>query len=678
LTSLTLPLRRACLALWTAALLPLCVASMAQTEPPFRTEPSDPPEASDSAPLPSPEDLNTSIPAYLAAWTSKRSNAPTSEDFNAPFPWLLNEEDDLVVSLADFEPQTAKPAVPPTAPGPFTPSRSGVVRVEQFKHMEKQGNGDIKATGGVVAIYTDDQTQQQTTVTAQEFDYVAATGQAQARGSVRLENKDVIFTGQDLNYNFQTQTGTITNGIGVGDYFTLRGQLIKAQGDGSYVVEHGEYTTCIRARPDYKIRARQLIIKPGDYVVAHGLILYMGGTRVISWPRYKINLKHSHAVPVPLPGYDKTDGPFVRLHDRPIEEANHSVDYDVRVGALRLPIGLVGYVTDIVRPLYNSPPPHIYLNTLVDPLRGILEQLNSPTYTEYAENSFREQVLPRSTFDAVFQNNLGVYNRQRTDLSLTRGEIALRFINMLAKRAQTPDLQAAENQNPQDRVLGNTQAVLARVPNAPFLLDSNFVLSEIHEMPTDVTAGRLAFHASLASQPLIIGRRISLRAGLSNWFHLYTTGTAHDLTSPEIALDYVPTRTSRIGVAYRYVSTTGRTPFAFDARDIRNEVRLQYQVSGPWAFGVVSKIDVDRGRSYDTEFAVLRNFDCMQVGINYRARSQSFNIIFNLLPPTPDRARRRLLPLNPNPNPGISMNGTPAQTALNPNAVTNLGFGDEE
>ena len=161
---------------------------------------------------------------------------------------------------------------------------------------------------------------------------------------------------------------------------------------------------------------------------------------------------------------------------------------------------------------------------------------------------------------------MGIYNRTYTDLSLTRAEIALRFINILGNRGHTAPAPAATPQNPQERVLGDTKSVLQRASNAPFLLDANFVLSDIHEMPTNVTAGRFAFHSSLASQPLIIGQRISLRAGLSNWFHLYTTGTAHDLTSPEVALDYVPTRTSRIGVAYRYMSTAGKTPFEFDAR----------------------------------------------------------------------------------------------------------------
>ncbi len=632
--------------------------------------------------------------AALLTFTLAAARSDTLPVLSAPHEPTLGEllaadEDEVVLPLEGIMPSPSQSATQLPAPQSNPDAvQPGVVHVSGFKTFHRSGNGDIQASGGGQMVYTEEGATSTTTLTAQEINYVAATGQLNAVGTVHLSreasphSEAVQFVGQSLTYNFQTQTGRVSNAFLAGDYFTASGKVITAQPDGTYVVEQGEYTTCIRNRPDYKIRARRLTVKPGQYVSARGVILYVGGTRLISWSSYRVSLKRAHSAPVPLPGYNKTDSLFVRLHDTPIEEDHHSLDYDARIGVRRLPVGLVGYVADIAPPAYHSPPPRIYLNTLIDPLRGILEQISPPTYTEYTENSFRDQFSARSTVDAVFQNNMGVYNRQRTDLSLTRAEVALRLINLLGNREHTAPASPTDTQNPPERVLGNTESVLQRVPNAPFLLDANFVLSEIHEMPTNVTAGRFSFHAALATQPLIIGKRISLRAGLSNWFRLYTTGTAHDLTSPEVALDYVPTRTSRIGVAYRYVSTAGTTPFAFDARDIRNEVRLQYQVSGPWAFGVVSKIDVDRSRSYDTEFAVLRNFDCMQVGINYRVRNQSFNIIFNLLPPTQDRARRQMLPLNPGPS--LSLNhpnqaqSVTSSSGLNPNAVTTTAFGNTD
>jgi hypothetical protein len=204
--------------------------------------------------------------------------------------------------------------------------------------------------------------------------------------------------------------------------------------------------------------------------------------------------------------------------------------------------------------------------------------------------------------------------------------------------------------------VGSTEAAIQRIPNASFLLDVSASIGEFNEQPTNIAAGRFGLRADAASQPNLIGKRLSWRLGASDWFNAYTTGTTYDLLSAEAELNYVPTRTSVFGAGYRYLTDAGTTPFSFDRRDIRHELRLRYQVGGPWAFGVLTKFDLERSRVFDSEFAVVRNFDCMQVGVEYRLRTQSFEVIFNLLPPTPDREQRmRTFPIvNPAPSPTAS------------------------
>ena len=102
----------------------------------------------------------------------------------------------------------------------------------------------------------------------------------------------------------------------------------------------------------------------------------------------------------------------------------------------------------------------------------------------------------------------------------------------------------------------------------------------------------------------------------------------------------MPTQTSLFGIAYRYLTDAGATPFLYDRRDLRHELRLRYQVGGPWAFGIIERYDLEMLRGYDTEVAVVRNFDCMQVGVSYRSLQQSVNLIFNILPGRSDKARR--------------------------------------
>ncbi len=57
-------------------------------------------------------------------------------------------------------------------------------------------------------------------------------------------------------------------------------------------------------------------------------------------------------------------------------------------------------------------------------------------------------------------------------------------------------------------------------------------------------------------------------------------------------------------------------------------------------------IDLERSRAYDGEIAVVRNFDCVRVGLVYQLRTQSFGILFNFLPARKDKSRP-LIPLRP-------------------------------
>ena len=93
------------------------------------------------------------------------------------------------------------------------------------------------------------------------------------------------------------------------------------------------------------------------------------------------------------------------------------------------------------------------------------------------------------------------------------------------------------------------------------------------------------------------------------------------------------TRTSSLNAGYSFFTDLGETPFLFDRRDVRQELRLAYHVSGPIGFNYITKLDIGRSRFYDSELALTRNFDCMQIGLSYRLRSQSIGIIFSLNPP---------------------------------------------
>ncbi len=567
----------------------------------------------------------------------------------------------LPLSVDDTRPSiTLENALPFAAP----PAQYGPITLRNAtEYRQNPETSTYSFSGGGQIVYTDPRTNAQTTLNADSAEYNYRTGLITAHRGARLERTEGSFVGDEITYNIITRAGFTTNAIAETDYFRMRGARIEALADGSYTVEDGVFTTCIRGRPDYQIRAKRLTIKPNQYVSARGVTIFAGPTALITLPSLRRSLATASSVPIPTPGYNKSEGIFARLHDTPILEPHRSLQYDGHIDVRRLPAGFVTYEFDTARAAPRAPSPRTLRIGLEDPLHGYLEQLTPPTYREYAENRYEDEFAPRATAGVVVQNDQYVYNRRRTDLRVSRfPELAARFVNVLGRVNDPATLEDAQQNAPHSHdgspngPLGAViNPVLQRTSSAPFLLDFDLRAGAVTEYPTRVTSGRASLLTTAATQPFRVGRRVSFRLAVSDWLNAYTqSGTAYNLFSPEAELDYLPTRTTRLGAGYRLSNDLGRTPFVFDRRDVRSELRLLFQTGGPTAFGYEAKFDLERSRQYDGEFAILRNFDCMQVGLAYRQRTQSFSVIFNLLPPTRDRAQRRAQPLQgiPGSRPG--------------------------
>jgi hypothetical protein len=575
------------------------------------------------------------VPASAAASSEAAGREPpaASED---------EAETDPAESEDAFLPLGAEPTSPfqPPAPAPQPPGQPsasrppGRITLRKFRHLEWSPDGNsFKADGLVMLDYFDPVDSKTTTLTAQDVSYDSDTGLVEAKGGFRLERAEGVFTGQEIHYNFQSRAGYILDAIVESEYFRMRGRRIETQASGVYVVTEGVFTTCLHGRSDYHIRAGRLEVLPGRYVSARKITFYAGPSPLITLPSYRQDLSTGSSAPLPLPGYTPGEGFTLSLRGSPLSEPNRTFDYDVKLGFKRLLTGTAVYQEDLSRTRTSLVPPRGLLANLNDPLRGFLEQLTPPTYHEYAENRYEESYGPRRTFYTILQRAQTVYNRERNDLTLSRfPEIGIRFSNLLGHAPSASGTAGKEGTPPPSR--------------AALLLDASTSLGAFQEDPTKVTAGRLGFELNLASPPFTLGRRLSWRVGLTNWLNVYTTGTAYNLLSPEIQLDYLPTRTSIASVGYRNLADIGSTPFLFDQRDVRNELRLQYQVGGPWGFGIATHLDLNSTEFYETQVAVQRNFDCMQVGVAYRFTSNAFVVIFRLLPPTADRSRIRQTPFS--------------------------------
>ncbi len=555
------------------------------------------------------------------------------------------------IARCDDAPPAQTPRGAGSEPTPAQQRTVGPVRIEKFGRLRwSLDTGALHARGSISVLYTEPDTHVQTVLTATDLDYDATTARIRSPGVAEVVRPDGRFRGSNVDFNLRTNTGRLENATVASDYFRMTGDLIERRADGTYHLVNGEFTTCIRGTPDYLLRASDLTVNPNTFVKAHNVRLFLGGFGFPAIPYLSRGLGSGAGFPLPTPGYDRTNGFAIRLADNPVERPNESLDYDIRVNFRRVPTGFGVFQRDIESTPTHAPPPRILLPTFSNPLSGILELITPPTYNEYAVNRYNVIAPHRTTFFATIQNDQLVYNRRRNDLQVSRlPEVGVQFLNMLGAPSRTPGARVPDASSTNDgRPTGVGEAARYRAPDSPGLLNVTVGLGEFLEDPTHVSAGRVGLRANFASQPVILGRRLSARAGFSEFVNLYTTGSVYNMMMPEAELDLVPTRDSLFDVAYRYVVDAGNTPFTFDRRDIRHELRLQYQVSGPWAFAIASKIDLERARAYDGEVAVARNFDCMQVGVAYRLRSQSFNVNFILFPPRRDRSRP-LIPLRTRP-----------------------------
>ncbi len=521
----------------------------------------------------------------------------------------------------------------------------GSVTVEHARHIQQNlATGSVDAEGSVEVRLRQQGSSQYATLYADSFHYDAATGQITASGIVRIVQNEGTFLGKDFQLNLHTRVASVHQAVLETDYFRMQGKEISTLPNGTIVLTSGTFTTCVHDHPDYHLKAAKLTLSPRRSVLtAKKVTFYAGPTRLITLPSYHLTLRggNSASAPTPLPGYNSSDGIFVQVQRDLLVNQNRTLNMNARINFRHLPTGDLVFQQDVLSTLPGSPPPNVIQAGGSDPLRSTLGELYPPVYSNMALNDFNRQFEPRGVLYAMLQNRVPVYNRNVNNLVISRfPEVGMRFNNLLAR---LPFFKSGSS-----ATLGSAETALQRIPGAPVLLNARIAMGVIQEIPDNTTAGRLALRLRAASQPFLLGRRISFRAGLSEWFNIYSTGTEYNILSPELELDYVPTSTSRFAATYRYLGDAGRTPFIFDRRDVRNNLTLLYQVGGPWAFGVLSYIDLDHSRAYDGEFAVLRNLDCMQIGLSYRLRSQQIGIIFNLLPPTSNRIRR--MPIQQTPH----------------------------
>lgn len=507
---------------------------------------------------------------------------------------------------------------------PAPPRRLSEVTIERFAELEWRPETNYFRSPGPVRITLRDAGGDEVVLVADDAEGSPETA-ITVRGRLTLRRPEGILTGNSLVYDPRTETGSVEDAYALASGIRLRGRRLELLPRQTLRATQASFTTCERARPDYHITAQSLRVTAEGRVVARNVTLWLGRTPIFVLPTFEHSFRRRVENPIPLPAFSKETGLQMRFRNDVVADAGTAFGYDLRVSLKRTPEGSVVYEHDLSHVSPNAPPPRSARLALDDPLRPALEPvegLGSDEATEEDEGGERRTVV-----SAVLSANRFVYNRRRTDLRVTRlPELGLAMVEPAGARARTdPGEPAAPQSTFGSAVLGTGRwAWSARAAGGYY-----------RERPTGAETSRFSLRTAAASPYAPLAPRVYLRYGATVTGSGYGDGEAHALVAPEAEAAYLLGRSALLGAAYRYQEEVGTSPFEFDRRDVRHELRLQYgYLGGAWAYGLSVNYDLERKRAYDTVFSLRRRLDCMEIGFTYQARSQGFGVVLNLLPGT--------------------------------------------
>jgi len=166
--------------------------------------------------------------------------------------------------------------------------------------------GDITYTNGVVVRYGG------AVLSARKAKLNQNTGEVRAEGSVRLQQENEVWYGEQIEYNFKNRKILATEFKAGQPPFFIKGDALSGdQNANVYVLAEGVVTTDDYAEPGYRIATKSLTIAPGDYIEAEDAVLYLKNTPVFWFPKFRRSLKRHPNHWVFVPGYRSKYGPYL-------------------------------------------------------------------------------------------------------------------------------------------------------------------------------------------------------------------------------------------------------------------------------------------------------------------------------------------------------------------------------
>ena len=177
---------------------------------------------------------------------------------------------------------------------PAPPKEPIIVNGDNVEYFQEKKM--VVGTGNVSIKYKD------IFLTCNKITVYLDTREAIAEGNVRVTQKGAYFTGERMNYNFETKKGTVLKGyINAKPFYGRAEDVGKIENKEQFKLDDGYITTCDLEKPHYRVRAKQIMLYLGDKVIARHIFMYVGNVPVLYWPYYVQPLKErkSHITIIP-------------------------------------------------------------------------------------------------------------------------------------------------------------------------------------------------------------------------------------------------------------------------------------------------------------------------------------------------------------------------------------------
>ncbi|MDH7600814.1 MAG: DUF3769 domain-containing protein [Armatimonadota bacterium] len=413
-----------------------------------------------------------------------------------------------------------------------------------------------------------------------------ADGVISASGSVFLRSGAFRIRASEIWFNAKTQQGQLTNAT---------------------------FTTCEKDRPDYYLRARELVLLANKRVRARGVALYVAHWRLLSLPSvtFAVGRRSAASEVFPRPSYDEREGLGVAQQFTVVDTDRWRVVSDLRITTKRGLLGEGESVWGIDGALDPLPERLLTYESLKFSALSVPKGLAGRAY-DTAELDTR-WTGARTRLFARFASNQRAFDIRERQLSVSRKpEVGFLYIG--------------------SPLTGRT----ARIDPALQLYPSVAVTwGKYEEDPgSTVLTSRFGLEAAAGISSIPPIRGFAVQPVLAFSKYIYERDNRYSALL--WGIDAARTNHNGSSVSLRYLrrSESGKSPFLFDSVHVRSDIQGAFQMTiGRRILGFGVGYDVDKRDVYDWQALLGYHTDCLAVWLvwdNLQRRLMVSGALINL------------------------------------------------